>query len=92
MSAGYDPGISPQFDAPWMGQLQDLFGQIGGTAIIVCVLGVFITAIVWAVSKAVGSQAGQTVGGIGFLVAVGAAVLIGSASGLIQWASGINLF
>ncbi|HJG79288.1 MAG TPA: DUF6112 family protein [Brevibacterium senegalense] len=90
--AGYDPGVSPQFDAPWINPLRDLVGQGAGTVIVILVLTLIISALVWAFSKIGGMQGGQTAGLIGIFVSLGAAMVVGAAGAMIQWSSGLGIF
>ena len=75
--AGYDPGVSPQFDAPWINPLRDLVGQGAGTVIVILVLTLIISALVWL---------------IGIFVSLGAAMVVGAAGAMIQWSSGLGIF
>lgn len=90
--AGYDPGVAPQFDAPWITPLRDLVGQGAGTVIVFLVLTLVVSAVVWATSKAFSMQAGQTVGLAGVVISLVAAMLVGAAGAMIQWSSGLGIF
>lgn len=92
LAKGYDPGITPKFDAPWMDVFKTLGGQIIGTVIAALVVVVVIAAVLWVVSKLGGSGAGQTMGLKALLIAMVAAAIIGSAGGAIAWFSGFQLF
>lgn len=89
---GYDPGVKPKFDAPWMGVFKTLGGQIAGTVIVLLFIVVVIGALVWAASKFAGVGPGQEKGLQILGISAIAAVVIGSAGGAIAWFSGLSLF
>ena len=89
---GYDPGVSPNMDAPWNDAIQNIGGRVMGTAFIfLAVLGV-IFVLVWLFGR-FGRNAGAQEGGLSNLlwVLLGA-VFIASISGAITWFSGFELF
>lgn len=92
LAKGYDPGIKPRFDAPWMDFFRTLGGQIIGTVIACLVIFMVIAAVVWVASKIFGAGAGQTMGLQGLLIGVIAAAVIGSVGGAVMYFSGIPLF
>lgn len=92
LAKGYDPGITPKFDAPWMSVLRTLGGQIVGTVIALLLVVMVIAAVLWVISKLGGSGSGQTMGLKALLISLVAAAIIGSAGGAIAWFSGFQLF
>lgn len=89
---GYDPGVSPNMEAPWNDAIQNIGGRIMGTAFIfLAVLGV-IFVLVWLFGR-FGRNTGAQEGGLSNLlwVLLGA-VFIASISGAITWFSGFELF
>lgn len=87
-----DPGISPNMDAPWMGFFQLIGGYVLGTCI--TVVAIILTAgIVMALAgKLTKTQQMQGTGFSIVLYCLLAAVLLGSVTALISWATGIPLF
>lgn len=92
IAKGYDPKITPKFNAPWMDVFRTLGGQIMGTVIACLVIFMVIAAVVWVASKIFGAGAGQTMGLQGLLIGVIAAAIIGSVGGAVMYFSGIALF
>ncbi|MGW9550877.1 hypothetical protein ACWG8W_07465 [Citricoccus zhacaiensis] len=92
LAQGYDPGIIPNFNAPWMPSLQNVGGMVMATAIVVLGVVLILGAVLWAAGK---FGAGSNTQGAGLKVVMYgtlAAVVIGSAGGIISWATGVPLF
>ncbi|QCU77993.1 hypothetical protein E7744_07205 [Citricoccus sp. SGAir0253] len=92
LAGGYNPGISPNFNAPWLPTVQSVGGMVVATAIVV--LGIVVVAglLMWVAGKlGAGGRAQET--GLSILLwGVVAAAVIGSIGGIIAWATGIPLF
>lgn len=92
LAQGYDPGIAPNFAAPWMPSLQNVGGMVMATAIVLLGVVLIVGALVWAAGKLSNTGGAQTAGLSILLYGVLAAVIIGSTGGIISWATGIPLF
>jgi small multidrug resistance pump len=92
MAKGYNPGITPNFNAPWLPSVQSVGGMIVATAIVLLGVLIVIGAVTWVVGKLGSFGNAQSAGLTIILVGVVAAVIIGSVGGIIAWASGIPLF
>lgn len=92
LSKGINPGVKPKGDAPWLGALQGLGGQILFTLAIVLVIIIAIGAVMWVGGKLSHTSGMQSSGGAVILWGVIGAVVLGSVSGLVMWATSINLF
>lgn len=92
LAQGYDPGVTPTFNAPWMSFFRTFGGQVIGTIIVCLVVVIAVAAIMWVISKLGGSGAGQTMGLKALGIAAIAAVIIGSAGGAVAWFSGFQIF
>lgn len=92
LAQGYDPGITPNFNAPWMPSLQNVGGMVTATAIVLLAVVVVVGAVVWVAGKLSNTGGAQNAGISILLWGVVAAVIIGSTGGIIAWATGIPLF
>lgn len=92
IAKGTDTGVKIRMDAPWMGFMRTITGQIIGTGAILTVAFIVIAAIVWGASKAFGAGRGQNLGVMGVLVGIGVCVLLGSAASMVMYFTGFNLF
>ncbi|MFC0248438.1 hypothetical protein ACFFIO_07980 [Citricoccus parietis] len=93
MASGYDPGVKPNLDAPWMPELQNIGGMVLGTALVLFVIAIGVGLAVWLFGK-IGPGGGRAQeGGLSILLwGVVASIIIGSLGGLIAWATGIPVF
>ncbi|MGO2943976.1 MULTISPECIES: DUF6112 family protein [Brevibacterium] len=89
---GVDPGVDIDMGAPWMTALRDLVGYVGGTVLVIAVLGIFVGLIIWIVGKFGSMSKAQDGGAMTMLVAVAAAVIAGSATAAVAWFGGFELF
>lgn len=92
LAQGYDPGIIPNFDAPWMPSLQNVGGMIMATAIVVLGIVLILGAVLWAAGKLGAGSKAQDAGLNVLLYGTLGAVVIGSAGGIVAWATGVPLF
>jgi small multidrug resistance pump len=92
MASGYDPGITPNFNAPWMPSVQSVGGMIVATAIVLLGIVIVIGAVLWVAGKLGAGGTAQSAGLSVLAWGVAAAVIIGSIGGIISWATGIPLF
>lgn len=83
--------IEPDYSGPWMGLLNDIGGWVVGTVIVVGVVLLVIAAIMVAGSKSTGMSRGQEVGVTAMLWVGGIMAVVGSAGGIIAWATGLDL-
>lgn len=87
------PGdVSPTYDAPWMGLLNDGAGWVLGTLLVVVAVLLGVGALMWIAGKLGGGSRAQEVGITIVLWTVVGAIVIGGAGGLIAWAAGLELF
>ncbi|NMW82259.1 hypothetical protein HHJ73_10970 [Mobiluncus mulieris] len=88
---GFDPGVSPNMSGiPGLTQLKNLVGGVMAAVIILLVLAAIASAVVWAIGS-ISGRAGMGSGGkTGVLISIVAAIVVGAASFLIKWASGIG--
>lgn len=87
-----DPGVSPRMDAPWMPVLRDIAGWVLGTALVLFAIAAVIGIVAWVIGKATGSSRGQEVTLSIVIWVMIAAALTAGVSGLIAWATGLELF
>ncbi|MGM7670248.1 hypothetical protein [Microbacterium sp. A93] len=92
VAQGYNPGISPNFNAPWMPSLQNIGGMVMATAIVVLGIVLVLGAVLWAAGKLGAGPNAQGAGLKVLLYGTLGAVIIGSAGGIIAWATGVPLF
>ncbi len=92
LAGGYDPGVTPNFNAPWMDQLQNIGGMVLATALVLFVIAVVAGLVVWLFGKLSGGGRAQDTGLSILLWGVVAAVVVGSIGGIISWATGVPLF
>lgn len=89
---GIDPGVEIDMGAPWMSSLRDLVGYVGGTVLILAVLGIFVGLILWIVGKFGGMSQAQNGGLVCMLISVIAAAIAGSATAAVVFFGGFTLF
>jgi len=87
-----DPGITPNTNGlPGLPALRQMVGALLTFSLVICVAAFVISAAAWAMGSFNNNAHYAGKGKTGCLVAAGAAILIGSANGLIRFFSGINL-
>lgn len=87
-----DPGITPNTDGlPGLPELRHMIGALLPFGLAVCVAVFAISAAAWGAASINGNAGYASKGKIGCLVAVGAAILISSANGIIRFFSGITI-
>lgn len=86
-----DLDITPTFDAPWMGPLNNLAGQIIGTLLVVSVIVLAVGVVLFLVGRAA-SNSGMQGKGAGALIVGGIGVaVLGSIVGLVLFFANIDL-
>lgn len=79
-----DPGVKPNPNGlPGIALLKDLVGGVLVVALILCLLGLVVSAASWAVGSQSGNSHAASKGKTGVMVACGAAILVGGANFLI---------
>lgn len=87
-----DPGITPNTNGlPGLPALRQMVGALVTFSLVICVAAFVISAAAWAMGSFNSNAHYAGKGKVGCLVAGGAAILIGSANGLIRFFSGISL-
>lgn len=86
-----DPKVRPNSDAPFIATLQNLAGSIVTACIVIAVIALVVGAILFVVGKIGGAGRAQEVGFMVIIWVIVGAAIIGSASGLVKWGSGISL-
>lgn len=89
---GFDPGVTPNSDAPWFSWFQDFTGSVVGTLILAAVLLLAIGVTIALIGRAVSSQGAQRIGIGALVVGLIGVVLLGGISGLVFWLTGQSLF
>jgi len=90
IATAYDPGLIPS-DSGLPPGLVDWLRELGsgvmGAVFVVLGIALVVGVAMWAVGKwGSGGARMQTVGGVGVIVVLVAAFLVGSASALVKWA------
>ncbi|HEY0188159.1 MAG TPA: hypothetical protein VGC67_11780 [Cellulomonas sp.] len=75
---------------PFVSAMRDAVGGTMGLVLILLVAVIVLGALAWGASKLMGSGRGQSISGVVVIVAVVAAVIVGAAGGIVDWASAIN--
>ena len=88
LAEGFDPGVTPNSDAPWQG----FTGSIVGTLILVSVAILAIGVAIALIGRAVSNSMAQKVGIGGVLIGIIGVVILGSISALVFWATGQSIF
>jgi len=87
-----DPGIEPNTDGlPGLPALRHMIGALLPFGLAVCVAVFVISAAAWGMGSINGNAGYASKGKFGCLIAVGAAILISSANGIIRFFSGITI-
>lgn len=89
---GFDPGVTPNADAPWYAWLQNMTGSIMGTLILLSVVILALGVLLALVGRAVSNSTAQKYGIGGVIGGIIGVVILGSISGLVYWATGQSLF
>lgn len=86
----YDPGVEPNSEGvPWNGKLSTIAGGIVVTCLILAVVGLVCAAAAFIFGKVGGNSRAAEISIAAFpWILLGAAVM-GAASGLIAWATGL---
>lgn len=80
------PGIEPNTNGlPGVSEAKNIVGALLTFGIIAAVAGIALSAIVWSVAASSGNPHVASKGKMGFLVAAGAALLIGGADAIITF-------
>ncbi len=86
-----DPGVRLNWGYwPFMAELKNAVGGVGAVAVVVLVAVMILAALTWAAGRLAGAGKVQSISGIACLVALVAAVVVGSASGMIGWFTDLN--
>ncbi len=75
---------------PFVSALRDAVGGAMGLVLILLVGVIVLGALAWGASKFAGAGRAQTVSGVVVVIATVAAVIVGAAGGIVDWASAIN--
>jgi hypothetical protein len=86
-----DPRVTANGDAPWMPAMRDIAGMVLTTCIILVVVILVIGIALAAAGKLGSMQAAQSTGWMIIVWSLVAAAGMGSASGLVFWATSIKL-
>lgn len=86
-----NPNVKPNSNAPMVKTLQELAGIVVFIAVIALVVALVIGAVMWAFGKIQGNGRAQDVGVTVLMWTLIAAAVVGSATGLITWSTGLNL-
>jgi hypothetical protein len=79
--------VTPDLNAgPGGSAVQKLLDWTAGICLALCVVGLLASAATWAVAHHGGSGRYESRGKLGVVVSLGAAVVIGAAGALINWA------
>lgn len=91
-AGGFDPGVSPNSDAPWTATLRKLSGSFVGSLLIASVVILAVGVVVALIGKAAGSTKAQQIGIGGLIVGLIGVVVLGSINGLVYWATQQSIF
>ncbi|GAB3934188.1 hypothetical protein GCM10029976_042780 [Kribbella albertanoniae] len=87
-----DPGIQPNTDGlPGLPEFRHMIGALLPFGLAVCVAVLILSAAAWALGSINGNAGYASKGKFGFLVALGAAILIGSSNALVRFFSAIQI-
>lgn len=86
-----DPGVRPNDDGlPGLGVVQQIVGALLTWGLLVCVAGLVVSVMVWALAHHQGNYSHATSGKTGVIVAAGGALLIGGANAIIAFFSDLG--
>ncbi|WP_460462396.1 hypothetical protein [Arthrobacter pigmenti] len=89
--AKIDPSVEPVGGAPWMGALRDIAGMLMFTMIVILVI-ILLVGVALAVGGKLGHMSqSQSAGFMVIVWGLAGAAVIGSLSGLVYWATGLQL-
>ena len=87
-----DPGVSTNWGFfPFMPTLKEFSGGIIAGALVLCVVAIIGSVVMLAFGKSMKSQSMSSVSSGALLWTIFASVIIGSSSGLVAWAAGIDI-
>ena len=89
--ADINPGVTPNSDAPFIATLQNLAGSIMMACIVIAVIALVVATVFFIMGKIGGNSRAQEVGFMAMVWVIAGAAIIGSASGLVAWGSGLQL-
>lgn len=92
LAEGFDPGVTPNSDAPWFSWFQNFTGSVVGTLILASVLLLAIGVTIALIGRAASSQGAQKIGIGALVIGLIGVVLLGGISGLVFWLTGQSLF
>lgn len=84
--SGLVPAVKPNMNSTGMSGFTDLTNTIAGWVLLGCLAGFLVSALVFVLGPAVGIQHGRRYGTMGIISALGVAVLVALAAGLINLA------
>jgi hypothetical protein len=84
--SGLVPAVKPNMNSTGMSGFTDLTNTIAGWVLLGCLAGFLVSALVFVLGPAVGLQHGRRYGTMGIISALGVAVLVALAAGLINLA------
>lgn len=87
----YDPAVTANGNAPWMGTLRDIAGFVMATCIVILVMLLIVGAVLLVMGKLSHHGGAQGVGVTVLIWALVGAAIIGSASGLVFWFTSLSL-
>lgn len=94
MAKDYDNGFNPKIEVntqiPFYSALKDLVGGGFAIAYVVIVASLVLAGILWGVGKFAKHQGAQTAGISAICVILIVAIIVGSANGIVHWASKVN--
>lgn len=76
---------------PFMDTLRDAVGGLRAVGLIVAVGLLVVFAIAWGAGRAAGSRGVQSVTGIGFLICLAVAVIIGASVAITEWGANLDV-
>jgi hypothetical protein len=87
-----DPGVTPNTDGlPGLQAFRHMIGALQPFGLVVCVAVLIVSAAAWALGSINGNAGYASKGKFGFVVALGATILISSANALVRFFSGIQI-
>lgn len=86
-----DPGVTANSNAPWLPALRDVAGMVMVTGLVIAVIILIIGVVLAIGGKLGGMQSAQSTGWMILVWGLIGAAAIGSISGLVFWATSIQL-
>lgn len=84
--SGLVPAVKPNMNSTGMAGFTDLTNTLAGWTLLGCLAGFLVSALVFVLGPALGIQHGRRYGTMGMISALGVAVLVALAAGLINLA------